>query len=366
MYDVLVPVDLLFAYQSHENLPDLAGFDMALKNSIAVPLVTLPVVQMVNYIVKGKGDFEPYYQHCLASRLYHPSVSKTSFLREFRRRIRSLRWKPFTSRPTISAIENDCLIVQDGIELCCLSKARGKSWIKVSMPEEIYAKWLDRKTEVLNDVVTRTSRKVFYNPIDHPAYRKIKVARRDSIRLDHIRRLLGPIGQGLSGLDIGCNMGYMSHHLQRQGFRMTAIDYNDNHLAVAKALNGTYGLDTKFENCYFRQFQTDYQFDITLALTVLYHMFYKQENWNIPEYARMEKTAIVQKIDSLTRHALIWESGPDPDREIDLICSNSGLCHYYSLGSTKGTGKKRQLGVFLRPNTEISDYLRRRYTKNFK
>lgn len=233
------------------------------------------------------------------------------------------------------------------------------------MPEEIHAQWRGRRTEELDEVVARTSRKVFYNPVDHPAYRKARVARRDSVRLDRIRQLLGRLGPGLSGLDIGCNMGYTSHHLHRQGFQMTGIDYDDNHLAVARALNTTYGLDVRFDHCYFRQFQSDHPFDITLALTVLYHMLYRQEEQNVPEYARMERNATLQKVDSLTRHALIWESGPEPQREIDFIRSNSGLSDYHSLGSTKGTGKKRDLGVFLRPNTDLSDYLKHRHAVLF-
>ena len=330
-------------------------------DSLAVPLVVLPIMQMIDSAVKG--DMEAYYQHCLASGTCQPAADQVRFSQDFRRRIRSFRWNPFGRRPIISAVEHDCLIVSEGVELCCLAKVFGKSWMRVSMPEEIQARWSAHDTRALEDVVARTSRKVFYNPIDHPAYRKAKVARRDSVRLDRIRQLLGPIGRGLCGLDIGCNMGYTSHHLQRQGFRMTGIDFDENHLAVAKALNTTYGLDVRFENCYFRQFEADRPFDITVALTVLYHMFYRQEEQDVPEQARMEKTAALQKIDALTRHALIWESGPEPQREIDFIRSNSGLCDYHSLGLTRGTGKKRELGVFLRRGTEVADYLKCRCTQ---
>ncbi len=257
MYDVLVPLNLIFVNRSKKDLTDLAGLDIPLKDSDVVPLITSPVMKMVNRIISGKGDIESYYQDCIDSGLYKSSVSKNDFLKEFRKRITSLRWNPFKPKPVISTMDNDCLILEDGIELCCVYKAIGKSWIKVSMAEDAYTKWLARKTDVLDDVVKRTSRKMFYSPIAHPKYRKASVARRDSIRLDRIRKLLGPIGNGLIGLDIGSNMGYMSHHLQRQGFRMTAIDYNENHLAVARALNEAYGLDVKFKSCYFKQLKND-------------------------------------------------------------------------------------------------------------
>ena len=364
-HDVLVPLDILFSYMPRPGEIHRSRLDADPATTIPVPIVVLSAMEAVECIVKGQGDIASYHQDCLASGLCEAHISKTDFIQMLRARIRALRWNPFSRRPLISDIQNDCLIVEEGLELCCLTKALGKSWIKVSMPEAVHAKWLARSTGDLDDVVARTARKSFYNPIDHPAYRKSKIARRDSIRLDRIRQLLGPIGPGLCGLDIGCNMGYTSHHLQRQHFSMTGIDYDENHLTVAKALDATYGLDVRFQDCYFRQFQADQPFDVVLALTVLYHMFFRQEEQNIPECGRMDKVAALAKLDAMTRHALIWESGPEPQREIDFIRSNSGLSDYYSLGPTQGTGKKRELGVFLRPNTSLSDYLRNRHTANF-
>ncbi len=360
----LVPVDLLFALGPCEVPRHSIDASATVKGSPVLPLAALPVTRMIADALQQEGGMEAYHRHCLAAGAWPPSLGARDFARALRRKARSVRWGWCTSRPVIAALDNDCLFVQGDLELCCLAKVFGKSWIKASMLEEAHARWLARRIEGLDAVVARTSRRVFYNPVDHPAYRKARVARRDSIRLDRIRQLLGPLGPGLTGLDIGCNMGYVSHHLQRQGWRMTGVDYDENHLAVAKALNVTYGLDVRFENCYFRQFAADRPFDITLALTVLYHMFYRQEEQNIPEQARMEKAAALHKIDALTRHALIWESGPEPQREIDFIRSNSGLCDYHSLGLTQGTGKRREVGVFLRPGTEITDYLKRRYTQN--
>jgi SAM-dependent methyltransferase len=365
MYDVIVPVNLLFASQPRLAASRRSCTDSGTMSTFPIPIVVLTAMEAVDCIFQGRGNVASYHQDCVASGLCQPDISETDFLLNFRRRIRGLRWNPFCHRPIISDLQNDCLIVQDGIELCCLSKALGKSWVKVSMPEDVHARWLARSTDDLDNAVVRFSRKSFYNPVEHPAYRKAKIGRPDSIRLDRIRKLLGPIGPGLCGLDIGCNMGYTSHHLQRQGFRMTGIDYDENHLAVARALTTTYGLDVRFENCYFRQFQTDKPFDVVVALTVLYHMFYRQEEQDIPECSRMDKGAVMKKLDALTRHALLWESGPDPGREIDFIRSNSGLTDYYSLGPTQGTGKKRELGVFLRPDSSLNDYLKKRHAAHF-
>lgn len=365
MNSALVPLDLLFGYPTPEELSDPVGSGVAGKSSTTLPLAALPMMSLIARVMKREGDIESYYRYCVASGFCRSSVDARSFGRAFRRQVRSLRWGFSPGRPVIAALENDCLIVQDGLDLCCIAKALGKSWLRVSLPEEVHAKWAARDTRDLDEIVARTSRRVFYNPIDNPSYRKARVARRDSVRLDRIRQLLGPLGPGLCGLDIGCNMGYTSHHLQRQGFCMTGVDFDEDHLAVAEALNTTYGLDVKFVHGYFRQFEADGPFDVTVALTVLYHMFYRQEEQNVPERARMDKMAALQKVDALTRHALLWESGPEPQREIEFIRSNSGLSDYCSLSRTRGTGKQRELGVFLRPGTDLSGYLKCRYNTLF-
>jgi hypothetical protein len=75
--------------------------------------------------------------------------------------------------------------------------------------------------------------------------------------------------------------------------------------------------------------------------------------------------AVAAKVGALTRYALFWESGDEPNREIELLCSYSGLTEYYSLGPTQGTGKHRELGVFLRPGTRQARVLARRWQRLF-
>ncbi|MCX5671548.1 MAG: hypothetical protein NTU94_09555 [Planctomycetota bacterium] len=47
------------------------------------------------------------------------------------------------------------------------------------------------------------------------------------------------------------------------------VPLDQEHLAVAWALNETYGLDVQFYNCFLAAFEPDHEFHITLALTVL-------------------------------------------------------------------------------------------------
>lgn len=303
----------------------------------------------------------------VASSVNVPSTAVTSLSQRARRTrvIECLRLRNLCGMPTVVGIDRDRLIVGEGIDACCLAKWLGRRWIRARMSGEVLEQWDGRSVLALDAAVRDSGRTGFYTPVYHEKYRKAVVGRPDSVRLDLIRRLLGPLGEGCRCLDIGCNMGGMSHHLQRQGFQVTAIDYDDEHLAVARALNETYGLDVQFVKTYFGNFNTSEEYDVTLALTVLYHVFYRQEEQHVPLSSRVHAKEAMEKIDRLTRHALIWESGPDPAAEISLIRSHSGLTEYCSLGRTKGTGKRREMGVFLRPGTQVSHFVRSQYESEF-
>lgn len=267
-------------------------------------------------------------------------------------------------KPVVSALSRDRLVVSGGLARCRLARACGKTWIRMLLTDEVCSQWDSRPIAKLSSIDDIRNR-VFYSPVYHGKFRRAKVCRLDAVRLDRIRKLLGPLGEGLRCCDVGCNMGWMAHHMQRQGFGVTGIDYDERHLAVAWALNETYGLDVQFHNCFLAAFEPDHEFDVTLALTVLYHMFFRQDEWAIPPSARMDPPAVVSKIDSMTKHALIWESGDDPEREKDIILSHSKMTRYLALGPTKGTGKRRELGVFLRPGSEIAERLTAHYRMAF-
>jgi len=266
-------------------------------------------------------------------------------------------------KPVVSDLSRDRLVVSEGLVRCRLARACGKTWMRMLLTDDICSQWDSRPVTRLSSI-DGICKRVFYNPVYHEKFRRARVCR-DAVRLDRIRRLLGPLGEGLNCCDIGCNMGWMSHHLQRQGFSVTGVDYDEKHLAVAWALNETYGLDVQFHNCYFAAFEADHGFDVTLALTVLYHMFWRYDEEPIPPSARMDPHAVVSKLDSMTKHALIWESGDDPGREKDIILSHSKLTRYVALGPTKGTGKHRELGVFLRPGSMIAERLTEHYRMAF-
>jgi SAM-dependent methyltransferase len=333
----LVPTDLLFAaLDSMRPGPSPSSPEVALGNGTClVPLVALL-------------DRLPAHAHAGAAGR-HSGAWWTQ--------IASLCGVPVGPMPLVSVLDRDRLILSEGVDSACRAKAAGRRWIRVQMPQSVFRQWKSRPIDRLRAVVRETRRREFYNPVFHPEFRKARTSRPESVRLDRISRGLATLGEGLRGLDIGCNMGYMTHALERLGLKMTAIDFDEYHLAVAEALSETYGLSPRFVRCQFQDFDAPESFDITLALSSLYHMFFTQN----PE--RPQKVA--ERVGQLTRHALFWESGDQPEREIDLIRTHSGLSEYRSLGATQGTGKIRELGVFLRPGTDISRALASRYREQF-
>jgi len=320
-----VPTDLLFApLDSMPAGPSPTSDEVVTNGACLVPLVAL------------LDRYRAHSQTAMAGRRS----------RAWWKQITSLFGVPVGPLPVVSALDRDRLVLSAGVDSACRAKAAGRRWMRVQMPQSIARQWFSRPVDRLRAVIKETRRREFYNPVFHPEFRKARTSRPESVRLDRINRVLATLGEGLRGLDIGCNMGYMTHALERLGFQMTAIDFDEYHLAVAEALSETYCLSPRFVRCQFQDFDASESFDITLALSSLYHMFFTQN----PD--RPHKVA--ERVGQLTRHALFWESGDQPEREIDLICTHSGLSEYRSLGGTQGTGKIRELGVFLRPGTEIS------------
>jgi SAM-dependent methyltransferase len=337
-----VPVDLL--YVRHD------GLDGNHSDAALVPIVChRPLMSICRHVVNGTDSLDAYWDW---AERQGSVLDRDAHLAEWKRKARWSRWTSSSPRPTIASIDRDRLLLASGVEQACLSKAVDSRWMWVDMPDEVASLWDRRSVDALNLVVRETGRKKFYNPVLHEEYRRARIVRPDSIRIDRIRRLFGPDGPGLRGLDIGCNMGYMAHMLHRHGVDMMGVDLAEGHLSVARALNITYGLDTKFVNSRFQQLEATADFPIVVFLTVMYHALNRSHN---------EAVGMIERIEQFGPSVLIWESGSDPALEIDLILKHSGLSAYLPLGQTRATGKDRELGVFVRPGTALSESLEARY-----
>jgi len=303
-------------------------------------LVPLDLLFVRRPRVDGEGSIAPLV--CL-----YPEVSK------WKAAFSSIQGLASLSRPIVSQLSRDRLLLESGVNQAVLRKSAGKRWMQVEMPDEVCRWWDARSTNTLDRVVRETDRTEFYNPVLHANYRRVRVCRPDSVRLDRIRRWLGHRGEGLRGLDIGCNMGYTSHMFQRQGVQMTGVDFDEKHLKVARALNDTYSLDVEFHNCRFEELAPASGYDVVVMLTVFYHTLRRSKS---------EAAEMIERLDNLGAQVLFWESGDEPQQERDFIREHSCLTEFISLGPTYGTSLYRELGIFHRPAAELAEPLQAQQT----
>jgi tRNA (mo5U34)-methyltransferase len=112
--------------------------------------------------------------------------------------------------------------------------------------------------------VTTKSESVMGEPVDHP-HGPWQV----------IRKCLPPDMRGKSLLDVGCNAGFYSFEAKRLGAaRVLGVDGQRQHIRQALLVRKVLGLDLEFRrlNVYELDRQAIGQFDITLALGLIYHL----------------------------------------------------------------------------------------------
>jgi hypothetical protein len=330
-----VPIDLIFSQDNVVREGDPHYRELSIWQDI--PIIALePCRSAVSAIMGRDGSLEGWIEF-RRKNAGSERVDPSTIELEVRRA--AAPWRRIFRRnlPVVRRLERDRLILADGNLPCCVAKLRGQAWIDVLMPEDVAAQWDARSTVELDRVVADQRRVGFYTPVMHEKYRNWKVSRPGVGRLDLMRIFLGPVHRRLSVLDIGCNTGFYDFHFDRQGFKATGIDFNPQHLAIAKALRSLYSSSVAFELCGLNEFKPGKKYDIVLALTVFWHML----GWGkMP--ASITPRQLGDKLDELVGHALFWESGRRAEEEIKIIKEYSGLRHYTRLGTTRATGKDRE------------------------
>jgi SAM-dependent methyltransferase len=77
---------------------------------------------------------------------------------------------------------------------------------------------------------------------------------------------------GQRALDVGCSSGHNSIAMAGYGARVTGIDYNSRHIAVARFLATVAGVDAEFEQADAEEFVREGEFALILHLGTLYHL----------------------------------------------------------------------------------------------
>ncbi len=261
----LIPLDIVFSSSR------LGDGSEALAPFADVPICVLEPLQKALECAQNGQPLPDEYFRLLAG---EPTDTRAreQLTRELRRQLSPLARLVSRAQPTIDRIDRDRLVLADGHLQCAVAKARGKTWIKARMDDATAAAWDARPRAALDAVLGAQGRTATYTPIMHADYRKLKVSRSGTRRLDLMRQFLGPVHRRLSVLDIGCNTGYYAFHFYRQGFDAAGIDIDEEHLAVARALSELYSAPIPLELGRMQDFTPGKPFDVCLGLSVFWHI----------------------------------------------------------------------------------------------
>lgn len=230
--------------------------------------------------------------------------------------------------------------LRDGHHRAAYLFVSGRRGFPVEMSIGDHEHWMNRPAAMaVHEELLRQQRSRVYSPILHPLFSTVP-AYRDTTgpsRLDLVLDFLGP--QRLDGrtlLDVGANTCFYSQHFAREGLRVTAVEYDEKHVALARLLNALFRLDITVRQEPFTDNEIE-PHDIGVVLTVLYHQFRESD---------AAGRAFLKAMDSKIRDLVIWESGDAPETEIELVRAHTRFSHYRELATTYGTGRKRVLGLF--------------------
>lgn len=348
----IVPLDLIFSQQplvesAHPYHDELAKWEDA-------PIVTLrPYMSAVQYIKNSTDTLDDFVEFS-TKKATPETIERCSLDTELRRALSPIRRFYRPSLPVVARLTRDRLVLQSGNLECCLAKYNRQNWLDVLMPKHVAQQWDARPTKELDDVITTQGRTSFYTPIMHSKYRRWKVSRMGTNRLDLIRTFLGTTHKKLSLLDIGCNTGFYTFHFYRQGLDTCGIDLDPDHLAVAESQRSMYSADIPLSLCSVQDFRSSEPFDVVLAMSVFWHLL----GWG-KRKATLTPLQLGELLDRLVGHTLFWEGGKRAEEETELIRRHSSLRYYRRLGITSATGiDNREFGVFTkRPTDEVRAYL---------
>ena len=217
--------------------------------------------------------------------------------------------------------------------------------IPVQIPRKDYECWCNMDAaKAVHAIATKQERFEFYQPILHPYFLTLHPYRENyaKSRLHHILEYLGHTRfKGKSVLDIGACLGYFGQMFARMGAEVTMIDHDPIHFELLTALNKMLHIECEAIMQPFEEFDSRQKFDIAVMLTVFYPYMEDEE----------VKMKFLNKINAYINHALIWESGDEPDLEKDLIMKHTKFKMFKRLCVTYATGKFREMGIFFAGET---------------
>lgn len=232
--------------------------------------------------------------------------------------------------------------ISDGMHRICFFAAKGLRYIPTKMSVSDYECWKNEKK--LDDCIQYMKKMnclPAYAPILHPNFMNYPV-RRDSAGYTRIMQIFNYLYnkkismKGKSFLDIGSYYSFFSQAFERTGADVTTLEVYESSYEAGKKLNDLLycqnitAIKGDILNTDFHR-----KFDITMMLTVFY-----------PYLDTEDGEKIMKKVSYITRKMFIWESGENPQHEIEYVLKYTDFSKYDKIAETYGTGRTRELGVF--------------------
>lgn len=143
---------------------------------------------------------------------------------------------------------------------------------------------------------------------------------------------------GLSVLDAGAYLGFFAQLFSDLGAsKIVAIERNSANCSIGKIINNIITSQVEIRHCSIEEIPLCEKYDISILFSVLY--------WHLDTEIGKK---IIEVINEVTSKYLFWESGDKIEGEKQFILENTSFKSYSMISHTYGTGKLRELGVFIK------------------
>lgn len=124
-------------------------------------------------------------------------------------------------------------------------------------------------TTVLANQVTTNTKSGIYHRISYPQI--FTDGARDITHRVPVLKRIG-VKEGESILDVGCNLGLVSHYFCNRGCSVTGIDMDPNVIRAAKIISNIIGKNITYEVCDMSTVNLDQKFDTVCLFSVFHHI----------------------------------------------------------------------------------------------
>ncbi len=356
-----IPIELLFS-EKRNDVPFVEScteeWERQNKEYQDLPIISFePYRNLFNFFQYGKNfpwTYCKWFQNLYRTRGLKSEYTDEMIIEKRYREYQLMRTELQTGRLDFF-IENPAIAVwntkgyfnlMDGHHRTMFLYSAGYSKIPVQITRKDYEIWSNPKqAKIVKNIIIDENRMDFYQPILNPYFMNIR-SQRDMTVKNRLQLLLEYFNNkrfnGIKVIDIGGNLGYFGQQFARLGADVTLIEPDPYHYRLAQEVNKLLYINMDMITNTFEEYSSDSVFDVAIMLTVFC--------WC------MENESVCKKfLNNLNKNILqmiFWESGREIEKEKKCIIENTKFKNYVHLGYTYGTGKFRELGLFIADGSE--------------